>query len=99
LPFGSRSSLAASRRAIGTDALDLGLVDAVAGLEESVLRAKRAAGLSEARVVRYHRPREYANNLYTRGSPIVPRLTLEFPGSRILAIPPGFYFLWAPELP
>ena len=80
-------------------ALELGLVDAVADLEESVRRAQRAAGLSQARVVQYHRPREYANNLYTRGSPVAPSLRLEFPGSRILAVPPGFYFLWAPEIP
>jgi len=80
-------------------ALELGLVDAVADLEESVRRAQRAAGLSEARVVQYHRPREYANNLYTRGNPLAPKLRLEFPGARILSIPPGFYFLWAPELP
>ena len=80
-------------------ALELGLVDAVADLEESVRRAQRAAGLSQARVVQYHRPREYANNLYTRGSPVAPSLRLEFPGSRILAVPPGFYFLWAPEVP
>jgi len=80
-------------------ALELGLIDGVADLEESVRRAQRAAGLSQARVVQYHRPRDYANNLYTRGSPISPSLRLEFPGSRILAIAPGFYFLWAPEIP
>lgn len=80
-------------------ALELGLVDAVADLEESVARARRAAGLSQARVVQYHRPREYANNLYTRSGPVAPRLRLELPGVRSLEMPPGFYFLWAPEIP
>jgi protease-4 len=80
-------------------ALELGLVDAVADLEESVKRAERAAGLSESRVVVYHRPREYADNLYTRGPPLAPRLRIELPGSRALAAPPGFYYLWAPALP
>jgi protease-4 len=79
-------------------ALELGLVDGVADLEESVARARRAAGLSEARVVRYHRPREYANNLYTRGGALAPRLRLELPGTQALAVRPGFYFLWAPDL-
>ena len=80
-------------------ALELGLVDAVADLEESVVRAQRAAGLSQSRVVRYHRPREYADNLYTRSPPLAPRLRIELPGSRALATRPGFYFLWAPDLP
>jgi protease-4 len=99
LPPGGLERVADGSIFSAPQALELGLVDAVADLEESVLRTKRAAGLSEARVVRYHRPREYANNLYTRGGPIAPSLRLEFPGSRILAIPPGFYFLWAPEIP
>ena len=77
-------------------ALELGLVDAVGDLEASVARAKLAAGLTQARVVRYHRPREYANNLFTRGEPVVPRLRLELPGAEALAARPGFYFLWAP---
>jgi ClpP class serine protease len=80
-------------------ALELGLVDAVADLDESVARAQRAAGISQSRVVRYHRPREYANNLYTRSPPLAPKLRIELPGSHALAGRPGFYFLWAPDLP
>jgi protease-4 len=80
-------------------ALALGLVDAIGGFDDSVARARALAGLGEARVVRYHRPREYANNLYTRGAPAAPTLRLELPGGLGDALDPGFYFLWAPGLP
>jgi protease-4 len=99
LPPGGLERVADGSIFSAPQALELGLVDAVADLEESVLRAQRAAGLTQARVVQYHRPRDYANNLYTRGGPAAPTLRLELPGPQILNIPPGFYFLWAPELP
>jgi protease-4 len=99
LPPGGLERVADGSIFSARQALELGLVDAVADLEESVARARLAAGLSEARVVRYHRPTEYANNLHTRSGPLAPTLHLEFPGSRTLAVRPGFYFLWAPELP
>lgn len=99
LPPGALERVADGSIFSARQALEIGLIDAVADLEESVLRAQRAVGVSEARVVQYHRPREYANNLYTRGSPLAPKLRLELPGARILSVPPGFYYLWAPELP
>jgi protease-4 len=80
-------------------ALSLGLVDALGGFDESLARARRAAGLSQARVVRYHRPREYANNLYTGGGGPAPALRLELPAGLGDALAPGFYFLWSPGLP
>jgi protease IV len=46
----------------------LGLVDRVGYLDEAVAAARQAAGLTEARVVMYHRPREYRANIYS-GSP------------------------------
>src|SRR5262245_15469283 len=98
LPPGGLERVADGSIFSAPQALELGLVDAVADLDESVARTRLAAGLSEARVVRYHRPREYANNLYTRNGAIAPQLRLEFPGWQALAVRPGFYFLWAPEL-
>jgi protease-4 len=98
LPPGGLERVADGSIFSAPQALELGLVDAVADLEESLTRVRRAAGLSQARVVRYHRPREYANNLYTRSGALLPKLRLEFPGAQALAMRPGFYFLWAPEL-
>jgi protease-4 len=99
LPPGGLARVADGRIFSAPQALELGLIDAVADLDECVARTQRVAGLSQARVVRYHRPREYANNLYTRSPTLAPKLRLELPGSQVLAIPPGFYFLWAPWLP
>jgi protease-4 len=98
LPPGELARVADGSIYSAPQALRLGLVDAIGDLEESVARAQRAAGLEQARVVRYHRPREYVNNLFTRAVPSAPVLRLELPGSAALATRPGFYFLWAPDL-
>ena len=45
-------------------ALSLGLVDRIAYLDEVLVLAKKAAGVEEARVVVYHRPKEYAASIY-----------------------------------
>ena len=39
------------------------------------------------------------NNLFTRAVPSAPVLRLELPGSAAFTTKPGFYFLWAPDLP
>jgi len=98
LPPGELARIADGSIYSAPQALRLGLIDAIGDLEDSVARARRAAGLEQARVVRYHRPREYANNLYTRAVPSAPALRLELPGTAALAPRPGFYFLWAPDL-
>jgi protease-4 len=43
----------------------LGLVDRVGYLDEAVKLAQQQAGLTEARVVRYHRPGSYRPNIYS----------------------------------
>jgi len=98
LPPGELARIADGSIYSAPQALRLGLVDAIGDLEESVARAQRAAALEQARVVRYHRPREYVNNLFTRAVPSAPVLRLELPGTAALVQHPGFYFLWAPDL-
>jgi protease-4 len=78
-------------------ALDAGLVDALGGIEEAAERAKARAGLTEARVVSYHRPREWASNLYNAAPagrmPIVDLI----PRGLLGPVPePGFHYLWRP---
>ena len=46
-------------------ALKAGLVDELGYLDAALDRAKQAAGLSEAKVVTYHRPGTYTNNIYS----------------------------------
>ena len=78
-------------------ALGLGLVDRVGYLDEAIEMAKQAAGLTEARVVMYHRPREYRANMYS-AAPVTPGAdallgqlagALGGPGTR-------FLYLWWP---
>ncbi len=75
----------------------LGLVDRVGYLEEAVEVAKQAARLPEARVVMYHRPREYRSNIYS-GTPIPERFDASLLQLSSLLIGPGprFLYLWWP---
>ncbi len=75
----------------------LGLVDRIGYLEDAVEAAKTAAELKEARVVMYHRPKEYRANFYST-TPVAPgadtalaqlAATLAGPG-------PRFMYLWWP---
>ena len=61
-------------------------------------RAQRRAGLANARVVIYHRPREYRENLYTQARRAAPRGAARALASLPLARP-GFLYLWAPGAP
>ena len=74
-----------------------GLVDEIGDLEEAVALAERWAGLESSRVVVYHRPREYENNLYTR-SPALQAAKLGLPLALGTPQSPGFYYLWTPGI-
>ncbi len=72
-----------------------GLVDEVGYLQDAVAEIERRAGLESSRVVTYHRPTEWRQNLYTR-PPVPSRLRLDLV-SPFLEFPrPGFLYLWAP---
>ncbi|MEN8181865.1 MAG: signal peptide peptidase SppA [Myxococcota bacterium] len=78
-----------------SQAMEWGLIDGVIDLPEAVAEARRRAGVEEARVVTYHRRREWTENLYTR--PPGPRGTL----AELLSLlegpsPAGFLYLWQP---
>jgi protease IV len=77
---------------------ELGLVDRVGYLDEVVDMAKKAAGVDKARVIMYHRPKEYRASIYS-AAPVPPRsaesalaqLAAMFGGSG-----PHFMYLWWP---
>lgn len=79
------------------EALRLGLVDRVAYLEDVVALARERAGLSEARVIMYHRPKEYRSNIY---SATLPTPTAESTLAQFAAAfgggGPRFLYLWWP---
>lgn len=89
-------ALADGRIYSATQALENGLIDRVGTLQEAVARAEALAGIDESRVVTYHRPTEYRENLYTRAVPgsLELRLPTPWPGIR----GPAFLYLWAPGL-
>ncbi len=58
-------ALADGRVYTAEQALRLGLVDRIGYLEDVVTLARESAKLSEARVVMYHRPKEYRANIYS----------------------------------
>ena len=78
-------------------ALKLGLVDRVGYLEDVVALAKERAGLDEAKVIMYHRPKEYRSNVY---SLTPPPSTAESTLAQFVAAlgggGPRFLYLWWP---
>ena len=79
-------------------ALSLGLVDRIAYLDEALVMAKKAAGVEEARVVVYHRPKEYAASIYATVPvpPVVADNALNRIAGMLGSTGPRFMYLWWP---
>lgn len=78
-------------------ALTLGLVDRVAYLEDVVALARERAGLDEAKVVMYHRPKEYRANIYSlTPPPSTAESTLAQFAAALGGGGPRFLYLWWP---
>ena len=79
-------------------ALALGLIDRVGYLDEVVDMARKSAGVTEARVVMYHRPKEYRSNIYSGTAP--PTSTAETALAHLTGMlggsGPRFMYLWWP---
>jgi protease IV len=77
------------------EALSLGLIDQVGYLEDAIAAARSAAGLTEARVVIYHRPRQYRATIYS--STDAPPVSAGLPDlARMVVSGPRFLYLWWP---
>jgi protease-4 len=87
-------ALADGRIFSATQAVQAGLVDEIGSLDASLRRARELAGLSSARIVTYHRPREYTNNYYTRAPHHRDALLDLWPDLPVSG--PAFLYLWAP---
>jgi protease-4 len=77
------------------EALGLGLVDQIGYLEDAIATAKQAAGLTEARVVSYHRPRQYRATIYSAAEPPAPAMGLG-DAARLVFSGPRLLYLWWP---
>ncbi len=62
--------LADGRVYTGCQALKLGLVDRIGGLDDALVRAKERANLGAAKVVIYHRPVGYRGSIYSASEPL-----------------------------
>jgi protease-4 len=91
--------LADGRIYTGPQAKEVGLVDEVGYLEDAIAMAKQQAGLTEARVVIYHRPGEYRPNIYAKfmggGSGLASLASLDLMGL-VRGGAPQFMYLWWP---
>jgi protease-4 len=88
-------AIADGRVYTGPEALALALVDRIGYLEEAIEMARTAAGLTEASVVSYHRPRQFRATIYS--SAAAPGPAAGLPDLARLALSgPRFLYLWWP---
>lgn len=97
LPEEKVRELADGRIFTAEQARALGLVDRVGYLDEALGAARGAARVSEARVVMYHRPREYRASIYSSARAAEPlEASLAQLSSLVLGPGPRFLYLWWP---
>jgi protease IV len=97
LPAPRVAELADGRIYSATQAQANGLVDGIVDLPGTIDQVRRRAGLAEARVVSYHRKREWRENLYTL-PPVWGTPTLEATTLLDLLHAPTFAYLWWPGI-
>jgi len=79
------------------EAQSLGLIDRIGYLEDAVALAREAAGVKEARVVAYHRPRQYRAKIYSSAEPAAPVAASGVGDlARLVVSGPKFLYLWWP---
>ena len=76
----------------------LGLVDEIGYMDDVVKAARKAAGVEEARVIMYHRPKDYRANFYSAAPAPVPGLetSLQQLTALVSGSGPRFLYLWWP---
>ena len=82
----------------GRRAAEVGLIDSTGDLRDAFDAAKRRAGLTAAKLVKYHRPLEYVGSAYARSpaaNPQINLLQLNLNAGPLLE-QSGFYYLWDP---
>jgi protease-4 len=88
--------LADGRIFTAEQALRHGLVDRIGYVPDALETARRAAGLEEARVIVYRRPREYRATYYARSQTEAGALASLGPFAGLLGAGPKFLYLWLP---
>ncbi len=92
----------------GRQAQEIGLVDEICQLPETLDRTRRLIVERKARVVMYRRPYGYRGSIYARSAELSPRAEGDSadPAAWVGRLPivnevsqvlqPGFYYLWMP---
>lgn len=83
-----------------SQALDAGLIDETGDLRDAFARTKELAGLSSARLVKYHRPTQYVGSAYAR-APEAPAVVngVQINIADLVDLgQTGFYYLWDPRV-
>ncbi|MBI1848501.1 MAG: signal peptide peptidase SppA [Candidatus Rokubacteria bacterium] len=97
LPLEKAQALANGQVYTAPQALANGLIDRIGYMPDALEVARRAAGVREARVVVYHRPREYRATYYARAEASAGGLETTLAQFAALAgSGPRFFYLWWP---
>ncbi|MHC4993056.1 MAG: signal peptide peptidase SppA [Planctomycetota bacterium] len=76
-------------------AAELGLIDEIGYLDDAIAVAEASVEIEESRVVTYHRPSEYRNNVYSRGlAPPIQVVDIDILNLARAWLEPGFYYVW-----
>jgi protease IV len=96
LPLATARTIADGRVYTAQQALELKLVDRVGYMDDALRLARQAIGVTEARVVVYHRPSEYRATYYARSGASSDGLdaTLSPLASLVVGGPRFLYFWW-----
>jgi protease-4 len=99
LPQEKLKPLADGRIYTAQQALEYGLIDRIGYLDEAIELAKNEAGLTTARVIIYHRPGSYKNNIYSQlsksGFGTINLLNIDLK-TFVRSGTPSFMYLWSP---
>jgi len=96
LPADSARALADGRIYTAEQALGHKLIDRIGYVGDAIEVARRAAGLDEARVIVYHRPREYRATYYAKAEAATGGLDAIGQFAALAAPGPRFLYLWWP---
>jgi protease-4 len=96
IPLETAQGLADGRIYSAAQAMALRLVDHVGYMPDALELARRAAGVEAARVVVYHRPRDYRATYYARSEGGTGPDATVAQISALLGAGPTFLYLWSP---
>ncbi|PYM61115.1 MAG: signal peptide peptidase SppA [Candidatus Rokuibacteriota bacterium] len=75
----------------------LGLVDRIGYLEDALALARQSAGITRAKVIAYHRPRQYRATIYSSAEPAAPAAPAGIGDlARLVVSGPKLLYLWWP---